>query len=63
MAYWLDGPLAYGLTGSVDSARLKDIARRIDQSMSIEPKVMPGSVGAADAGGRKAAGPQSTDQM
>jgi anti-sigma factor RsiW len=63
MAYWLDGPLAYGVAGTAEAARLKAIARRIDREMSIEPQVAPGSLGAAEASETNAGEGQAAGRM
>lgn len=44
VAYWLDGPVAYGVTGDADKDRLIAIARKVNKAISIEPKVVPRKV-------------------
>lgn len=48
IVYWLDGPIAYGLTGEAPRDSLTTIARDVDRKMNIEPKVVPSSIEARD---------------
>lgn len=48
VAYWLDGPITYGVTGNVETDRLMAIARKVNEAINIEPKVVPGEVDAPD---------------
>ncbi len=56
VAYWLDGPILYGLTGNVRSQRLTDLAREIERELDIEPQVIPGRVQARETGTTSHAG-------
>lgn len=39
VAYWLDGPLAYAIAGELRPGRLKSLARSVNESMALEPRV------------------------
>lgn len=39
VAYWLDGPLAYAITGNLSPERLRSLAQSVNGSMALEPRV------------------------
>lgn len=44
LAYWLDGPIAYGVVGDLDRRDLQALARDIEGKIAIEPNVRGGKV-------------------
>ena len=44
LAYWLDGPIAYGVVGDLDQHDLQALARHIEGKIAIEPRVRGGNV-------------------
>lgn len=54
MAYWLDGPIAYGVMADRSETDLRSLAQKINGKISIEPKVVPGRIEAHDGGGANA---------
>lgn len=50
LAYWLDGPVAYGVLGDLPRDDLRAIARTVEGKITIEPKVHGGSIEAKNGG-------------